>query len=165
MDVFLDGIAKGILVAHALAAVLMLGATTHHAVLAWRGLTGRSVPWRLVRTYATVMFWAQVVTIALGLLVYPAFRVHVRAAFMDAEVPAATGVFEMKEHISVVLMIGLLWMWPASRRLRSTRRLAESEARRATDLARIYFALAFVVAIGVWFVFVSGLSLVTIGSV
>jgi uncharacterized membrane protein len=54
-----------------------------------------------------------ITTLILGSMVYPAFRVEVRAAYMDEEMPWATGLFEIKEFLASVALfvyIGLMFM-------------------------------------------------------
>lgn len=63
------------------------------------------------------MFWLFAVTFVIGLLVYPAFRVYVRAQYFDVDLPLATGFFEVKEHW-LGLALGLLGMYyPMSRNI------------------------------------------------
>lgn len=154
--IFLESAARILLIVHALAAMAMAGAATHNGVLAWRALSRRSVPWRLVRVYATVMLWAQLATVLLGFLVYPAFRVYVRAQYLDLEVPLATGFFEVKEHWSMIALAALAWMWPMSRWL------GRSSSRREVVG---YAILGLSVALTVWLSLITGLALVTIRSV
>ena len=49
-----------------------------------------------------------VFTWILGILVYPVFRVAVRAANFDPNIPWATGIFEIKEHISSIGLLAAL---------------------------------------------------------
>jgi hypothetical protein len=115
----------GLLVLHGIAAVLLIGAITHQAVALWlpaqrpaRGwwrALGAVHPERYVR--AVIVLY--LVTMALGMLLYPAFRIDVRAAFLDAHQPWATGLFEVKEHAAAVGLALLpayaaAWMTPAS---------------------------------------------------
>jgi cytochrome bd-type quinol oxidase subunit 2 len=54
-----------------------------------------------------------IVTLITGSMVYPAFRVNVRAAYMDEGMPWATGIFEIKEFLASVALfvyIGLMFI-------------------------------------------------------
>lgn len=43
-----------------------------------------------------------IVSFILGLLIYPVFRVKVRAEYFDGSLPWATGIFEIKEHLASI---------------------------------------------------------------
>ncbi len=43
-----------------------------------------------------------VASFVLGLLIYPVFRVKVRAEYFDSSLPWATGIFEIKEHLASI---------------------------------------------------------------
>lgn len=93
------------LISHACTAFVLVGSTTHHGWLCMRSILGRAELHKLQRKYATVIVWSFALTFIQGLLIYPTFRVNVRAAWLDANVPLATGFFEIKEHF---LAMGLL---------------------------------------------------------
>lgn len=155
--VFLEQASHVLLVLHALAAIAATAAATHHAVIAWRGLRGRSVPWRLVRLYVRVLIVSLAITLIFGLGIYPAFRVYVRHAWMDRSAPAATGVFEIKEHWSVLATIGVAYLWTCGRAV--SRKTADDR------ISRTYWWVAVMVAAALWFSSVSGLALVPLRSV
>ncbi|PIZ00239.1 hypothetical protein COY62_03700 [bacterium (Candidatus Howlettbacteria) CG_4_10_14_0_8_um_filter_40_9] len=52
--------------------------------------------------------WGYIVTFVLGLLIYPVFRVKVRAADFDKVRPWATGIFEVKEHIGAIALFAAI---------------------------------------------------------
>ena len=94
--IFLETSAKAFLGLHLLAAMatlfLLFLATLY---LFWRPESD----WRLGGRFT---FWGSlfyILTWVLGLLIYPVFRVKVRAEYFDPELPWATGLFEIKEHI------------------------------------------------------------------
>ncbi|HEY3354767.1 MAG TPA: hypothetical protein VGQ83_16050 [Polyangia bacterium] len=80
---FLEPFARALVIAHAVAAAALCGAATHLAVSLVGRLRGRAAWGREQR----VALWAGVaylVTFGLGLLVYPTYRVRVRAEYLDA---------------------------------------------------------------------------------
>lgn len=156
-QVFLAQAAHVLLVLHALAAIAATAAATHNAVLSWRGIRGRSVPWRLVRLYVRVLLVAQCLTLLLGFGIYPAFRVFVRAAWMDHSMPAATGFFEIKEHWSTLATIGIAYLYFAARQV--------TRATAADRISGAYHAVSIGVAIALWFAALTGLALVPLRSV
>lgn len=48
--------------------------------------------------------WGYIASFIFGLLIYPVFRVNVRAADFDKFRPWATGLFEIKEHIGAIAL-------------------------------------------------------------
>ena len=51
-----------------------------------------------VQSFATAQLILYMANWFVGCLIYPIFRVHVRAYQFDSEIPLATGFFEVKEH-------------------------------------------------------------------
>lgn len=144
---------KVLLVLHAAAAIVLIGSATHGAVLAVRNLLGRPPRPKLQRLYASVTGVAYLVCFALGLLIYPPFRVDVRAAYFDPEVPLATGFFEVKEHWLGVGLLALFAFWPMSRRV---------DLRARTPEVWLFSMLALTLALVVWFGTFTGLGLVAL---
>lgn len=70
-----------------------------------------------VRTHATVLGLAYLATFTLGTLIYPTFRVRVRADLLDKTYPWATGLFEIKEHAASIVLIPVLAIFLLSRTL------------------------------------------------
>lgn len=141
---------KVLLVLHALLAVALLGSSTHGAVLAVRSLLGLPARPRLQRLYATVTTAAFLACFVLGLLIYPTFRVEVRAAYFDPQLPLATGFFEVKEHWLGLGLLAVGAFWPLSRRL---------DVRVASAETWAFCVLAIVIAGLVWFASLTGLTL------
>ena len=54
------------------------------------------------------------------MLLYPHFRVHVRADFLDEQAPWATKLFEVKEHLAVFALPLSLSFWALSRQREAT---------------------------------------------
>ncbi len=84
------GLARELVLVHALAAMVLVGATTHHALVAIGYLRG-SFRVRLGRVYAAVTLVTYALVMGLGALAYPTFRDHVR------EPPT---MFEIKEDLA-----------------------------------------------------------------
>lgn len=100
--VFLEGAAKPLLVLHALAAFALLGACTHQAMVAVQLLRGKLHLARLARIYARTIGALFVAAFFLGLAMYPHFRSHVRAVFLDRYEPWASNLFDVKENLLVL---------------------------------------------------------------
>jgi len=147
MDVAFHSVARLLVVLHAVAAMVLVGAATHHAVVALGYVRGRAQV-RLGRIYAATTAVAYVVTFVLGLWAYPTFRYHVRALFLDRAEPWASSWFEVKEYVAalglplVVMILGMA-------------RSIDVKADRV--LVRVYAACAIAVAAIVWFDVLTGL--------
>jgi hypothetical protein len=95
---------------------------------------------------------AYLVTFALGALLYPSYRVHVRGYYLDRFAPVFSNLFDLKEtYASLTLVIavalgGLARSW----------RPAETPA-----LVRVYAVMSFVICAVVWFDVVAGLLVVS----
>lgn len=149
-------IAKILLLLHAAAAIVLIGSTTHNGILAyfhWRGSARRRV---LQRIYVRIVSWAYLVTFVLGLVIYPPFRVRVRADYLDEEVPLATGFFEVKEHWLAVGLLVLLVYRVLAREVDVRERYAET---------RLYHLLGVLLMVIVWWSVFTGLALVSIRSI
>jgi hypothetical protein len=106
---------KALLVVHGLSAGVLAGASVHNALLSWRDLVSRRpTNARLQRLYPRVVAGAWLLTFGLGLVIYPPFRVTVRAEVFDVAMPLATGLFEMKEHWLALATLVLLYLVPSS---------------------------------------------------
>lgn len=86
---------------HGLVAIVLIGSTTHNGWLAILALRGRRPLLRRIKLYCRVSWVAYLLTFTFGLLIYPVFRAAVRTHF-DADLPLATGFFELKEHWSAI---------------------------------------------------------------
>jgi hypothetical protein len=58
--------------------------------------------WKHIRVAAGVASLSYLATFVFGLLVYPVFRVNIRAEFLDKNAPHITGLFEIKEHLAAL---------------------------------------------------------------
>lgn len=111
-----------------------------------------------VKTHAVLLALLYATTLLLGALLYPAFRVDVRHAFLDAEHPRATGWFEIKEHAAALGLMPALALAILAARLPWQR----PEGRRYLPLLT---ALAAFVLLALTLATVTGWYLVTIRSV
>ena len=132
---------------HALAAIVLIGASTHHAIIAVGYLRG-TFKVRLGRIYAATVAVAYVVTFVLGLFAYPAFRYYTRGLYLDRYEGWASNLFDTKENfaaLGIPLVIGAFVL---------SRVMKPSED---TTLLRGYAAIVLLVAAIVWFSVISGL--------
>ena len=97
---------------HGIIAIGLLGATTHQGLTVWR----KPVPAELfvdrfraippVR-FANAVAVLYVLTFAVGVYIYPTFVLDVKGAVADYGMLKTIGMFQLKEHISVI-GLGLL---------------------------------------------------------
>lgn len=139
---------RALLLAHAASSIVLVGASTHHAIQMRHYLRGRFGRRPLVRTYAIVTSIAYVLTFALGALLYPSYRIFVRACFLEANAPAYARMFDVKEVFAALALLvaaGLGWIahvW---------------DPEREPDLAPVYAAMAILVTAVVWWSAISGI--------
>jgi hypothetical protein len=110
-------IARPMLLAHCLIGMAAVAVSMHAAYFAIRGSTSRHAGFRVkARRYAGICWPLYVLTMVTGALVYPAYKVGVRAEWMDVNRPDLTGWFEIKEHWAAI-GTALAWaMWHYFRR-------------------------------------------------
>ncbi len=148
-SLFLSGLARLLVVLHAVMAIALVGAATHHALIAIGYLRG-VFKIRLARIYATTVAVTWLVTFVLGLLSYPTFRIAARALYLDRYEPWASKLFELKEHsaaLGIPLVLGAL----------ALSRVFDPKQDRV--LARAYAAIVLLIAAIVWFDVFSGLAI------
>ncbi|MDO8424847.1 MAG: hypothetical protein Q7S70_02815 [bacterium] len=69
----------------------------------------RDIDWSSGLKSSLVGVWSYLAIFVLGLLIYPVFRIKVRAEYFDLKLPWLTGLFEIKEYISAIgLFIALI---------------------------------------------------------
>lgn len=146
-DIAFESAARLLVVLHAIAAIVLLGASTHHAVIAIGYLRGRYRV-RLGRIYAATIAASYAVTFVLGLLAYPAFRYHVRALYLDRYEVWAANLFDTKENIAALGLPLVLCAFVLSRVM---------DPKEDAALARGYAAFVLLAAAIVWFSVISGL--------
>lgn len=102
-----------LLILHGLVAVALLGALVHQTIALWWPASSRTPAFvsrlRSVQamTYANAVIVMYIVTFVLGSLLYPAYRIDVRAVLESMHMKAPTGIFEIKEHFAA-LGLGML---------------------------------------------------------
>ena len=146
-SLFLEAFARLVVVLHALAAIVLVGAATHHALVAL-GFVRGVFKIRLARIYAATVAVAWLVTFALGLLAYPTFRYAVRALYMDRYEPWASNLFDTKENFAALGLPLVVLVLVMSRVM---------DAKEDRVLVRMYAACAVLVAAIVWFDVISGI--------
>lgn len=99
---FLEGLARPLLLLHALVAVVLGGASTHLALVSVRMLRGNLSLGRLARVYAVVIGVSYVIAFAVGLLMYPHYRYVVRGLYLDRYEPWASNLFDIKENLAAL---------------------------------------------------------------
>jgi hypothetical protein len=139
--------ARALLFLHAAVSVVLIGASTHHALVALAALRGTHNP-RLTRIYTRVVAVAYSGAVALGALSYPAYRYHVRGLYLDRYAPWASNLFDMKENFAA---IGLPLVFAAL----ILHRYVDEEENRPALLA--YAVAVFFSTAIVWFNFAAGL--------
>ncbi len=96
--VFLEKLYNPLLLAHLFVTFVLIGAMTHNLFCVFGYLRGKFNRQKLELRYAKVSFWAYFIVYVIGALIYPAYRIYIRADYFDPQVPWATGLFEVKEH-------------------------------------------------------------------
>jgi type IV secretory pathway TrbD component len=148
-DIVLDGAARPLVVLHALASIVLIGASTHHAIIAVGYLRGR-YKLRLGRIYAATVAIAYGITFLLGLGAYPTFRYHVRGLYLDRYAPWASNLFDTKENFAALGIPLVVAAYVLSR-------VMKPDEDRA--LARGYAAIVVLAAAIVWFAVISGIAI------
>ncbi len=113
--VFLEGFGLPLLVVHTLFSSALLFASARQAVLGVRWWRGAEVDAAAIRTWGRVTAFSYGLAFALGLLLYPHFRVHVRGLVLDREAPWASNLFDMKEGLAALAMPLVAGLFLASR--------------------------------------------------
>lgn len=147
MEVAFEAIARPLVVLHALAAIVLIGASTHHAIVAVGYLRG-VYRTRLGRTYAAVVAVSYLVTFSLGAAAYPTFRTRVRGEYLDAHAPWASNLFDIKEHFASLGLPLVLGAFALSRAL---------DPKHDAALRATYAVMVGGGALVVWFDVIAGL--------
>ena len=80
---FLESLARPLLIVHAIAAAVLVAATTHHLVWCRHYLRGKFHLYKGERRFAVIASSAFVLTFVVGNLLYPTYKVRVRAEYFD----------------------------------------------------------------------------------
>lgn len=154
--VFLENQGKLFLIIHALFAILLLGSMTHHVLIATRYFWGNFKKIRLEKLYVKVAFVSYVITFALGSIIYPSYRYHVRDQYFDIHAPWASNLFDIKEHWSAIGLAIFIIFFLMSLKI-------EPKKDKAYLFTYVFFSI--VLAIIVWFSLISGLILTSVKAV
>lgn len=103
---------KALLITHAIAAAILLGSSTHLALLVRRSDAPQG---RLHRLYATVALVAFAAVFALGAIIYPNYRVRVRAEWLDLHARWVSVLFDVKENFALLVAPVLVAQWLLAR--------------------------------------------------
>lgn len=144
---FLEPYARLLVLLHAAAAIVLIGASTHHLLIALACGRGRYKV-RLARVYALVGACAYGVTFALGALAYPTYRYHVRGLYLDRHAEWASNLFDIKENLAAIGLPLVVAALVLSRVM---------DPREDHALRRGYQLVVGLVAFVVWFGVISGL--------
>lgn len=146
--IFLYGARRLLLVLHTAGSIVLVGASTHHAMQMRYYLRGQFVRIAQEKRWAKVVATAYVFTFAIGAVLYPTYRYHVRGLYLDRYAPTYAGLFDVKEvyaSLTLVVAIGLGALAFA---------LRPAEER---SLVRIYAVMSFIVCAVVWLNVVLGI--------
>ncbi len=115
--VIFESISRVLLFLHLIAAACVLGSAIHLAIRVCGYCRGRVIKVDQEKLYAKLLVISYSICYLLGAMVYPAFRVNVRADYLDRQLPWATGLFEIKEHFATIGLIAAIATWLISRSL------------------------------------------------
>lgn len=93
---FLEGVARPLLVVHAISAAVLVASTTHHVVWCRGYFFGDFRRYTGERRFALIAACAFVSTFVLGNLLYPTYKVRVRAEYFDNP-PAIAAEAQLRE--------------------------------------------------------------------
>lgn len=148
-DIAFDHWARALVVLHAAAAIVLIGATTHHALIARGYVDSRAPKLRLGKIYAATMAASYLVALVVGLLAYPAYRYRVRGVYFDRYEPWASNLFDVKENFAALGIPLVIALWVMSRSI---------DPQRDRELVGGYLALSLAIAAIVWFDVLAGLA-------
>lgn len=151
-----------LLVLHAAGSVVLVGAATHHAWAMRRLLRGDASRAALTATWARIVAIAYAATFALGAALYPAYRLHVRALYLDRYAPGYAALFDVKETYAALTLVLALGLGAVGKGFARGATIAVPEGR---ALVRTYAAMSFLVCAVVWFNVVAGLLVTSVRGV
>ncbi len=106
---FLEPLARGLLLVHAVVGFTAVLSCTHHAVYAWLSVRGPKRAPQLLR-FRPIAPLALAAQVLLGLVLYPTYRVRVRGGHFDCEgLVWLSQLFDFKEHaaaLALALVLG-----------------------------------------------------------
>ncbi len=95
-----------LLLLHGLVAMLLVGAITHQAIAVWRTAPAPGAMFfRRLSSVSTTVYTNAVIVLYVavfigGGVIYPTYVLDVKASLTDAQMLAAIGAFEIKEHVA-----------------------------------------------------------------
>ena len=106
--IFLESHYRILLVVHLLISFALVGVVGHSVAYSIAYLKGRFTHFRTEYwlTFTSVILYAAAFLV--GALIYPVFRVRIRADYFDPDLPWATSLFEIKEHFAAVGFVLIL---------------------------------------------------------
>lgn len=151
--IFLYGARRVLVVLHTAGAIVLIGSSTHHALQMRHYLRGRFGRKALEKTYAKVIAVAYTLTFLLGAALYPTYRYHVRALFLDRYADWAARLFDLKEvfaALALFVAIGLGALAPT---------FDPNEER---SLVPVYASMSLIVCAVVWLDVIAGLVVMSV---
>ncbi len=106
-----------LLILHGLAAVILIGATTHQSIASWKTKSAPSNTFfqSLINTrgatYTNAIVILYVLTAIGGGIIYPTYVMDVKGSLTDAQMLSAIGAFELKEHFAIIGLAMLPTYW------------------------------------------------------
>lgn len=106
-----------LLILHGLAAVILIGATTHQSIASWKTKSAPSNTFfqSLINTrgatYTNAIVILYILTSIGGGIIYPTYVMDVKGSLTDAQMLSAIGAFELKEHYAIVGLAMLPTYW------------------------------------------------------
>lgn len=164
--IFLEAHSRLLLVLHTIVGGTVVASATHLVVWTrgyWRGNFSRH---KGVKRFAWIVACAYAAQLALGLLIYPVYKVHVRIGYFDDPTASMqlyettqkiSRWFDVKEHaIGVGFAVALALLWIVS----SWKPKQDGEA-----IGPVVAGMALVVAAAVWFAAIVGIVTVSFRSI
>lgn len=108
-----ETISKALLFLHLVAATVALASAVHLLARFWRAFHGAYYP--QARLHSRILAISYAITFVLGGMIYPTFRIRVRHDHLDAALPWATGLFEIKELGASIALIPAVGVWLLTR--------------------------------------------------
>lgn len=152
-EVFLYGARRLLLLLHAAGSIVLIGASTHHALRMRHYWRGKFVAIPQEKRWAKVVAVSYTFTFVIGALLYPTYRYHVRGLYLDRYAPLYAGLFDIKEVYASLTLVVALGLGALAYALRP----AEERA-----LVRIYATMSFIVCFVVWLNVVLGICVASV---
>lgn len=154
MGIFLEEAVKPLIVLHALGAAALLGSSTHAAYEIIQYLRAKPRRPKLERLHAKILTALYLGQFFLGAIIYPTYRVKVRAQHFDAVLPWASNLFDIKEMFAAFGLGLVIAYWLMSRKF-------NPHAENPKPVVGLYAFCGLGVAAIVWFSSLSGFFLTT----